>query len=234
MLPPQRITAARAPAAAARGEQGGQRRRARTLRQLVGVARGPRESRVPISSSVTSTTSCAPAPDDLQRRRHRHPDRHPVGPACSRSPSRPRCASGTTARRRWRRSKLDADDPRRQPERVARGDQSADPRAAADRHVDRVDIGHGPKQLQRVGADTGDEFRLERADEFQPLALGDAGRVPARLVEIAAEFDQLGTERTTSPRSCRASCRVERRSRSAGRAVARRTRGSAHGCRAWR
>ena len=57
-----------------------------------------------------------------------------------------------------------------------------------------VRSGHGAKQLQRVGADAGDELRLERPDEAQPFARGQAGRVAARLVEVAPVLDQLGAE----------------------------------------
>ena len=52
----------------------------------------------------------------------------------------------------------DADDPGREPERVARADQAADARAAADRHVDGVEVGDRAEELERVGADAGDEL----------------------------------------------------------------------------
>ena len=70
------------------------------------------------------------------------------------------------------RARHDADDARREAERVARADQSADAGAAADRHVDGVEVGDGAEELERVGGDAGDELALERSDEFAgpPLA----------------------------------------------------------------
>src|SRR2546428_4819000 len=89
----------------------------------------------------------------------------------------------------------DADDPRGKAERIACGDQSADSRPATDRHVDSVQRWNRPEQLERVSADAGHDLRLERADKPHPALAREQCRVLARLVEIAAVLDQLGTER---------------------------------------
>ena len=88
----------------------------------------------------------------------------------------------------------DADDPGRETERIARTDEPADARSAADRRIDGIEVPDRAKELEGVRCDAGAELGSERTDELEALVARTAGRVNPGLVEIAAVLDQLGAQ----------------------------------------
>ena len=102
---------------------------------------------------------------------------------------------------------------RGQAERVARGDQAADARAAADRHVDarRAAARRGTAPAHRWRRRAPVPARTA-ATKSSPRSAASACRLHARLVEIAAVLDQLGAEGAHRRVLLDASCRAARRS----------------------
>ncbi len=104
-------------------------------------------------------------------------------------------APGREGLRHRRRGLRDhADDFRPQPEQVARGDQPANARTHADRHIDCIEIGDGAEQLERIGRDTFDEIGMKGRQHMQAALGGNAGGVLPADVEIASGHDQLSAE----------------------------------------
>src|SRR5262249_27828460 len=92
--------------------------------------------------------------------------------------------------------RLDADHLGRAAQRGPDDRAAAGAAAAANRDEDRVHVWLVLEDLERVGADAGDEQRLVRRVDVAETSLRvDALDVLARFVEIAAEFDELGAVR---------------------------------------
>ena len=192
-LPPDSTTAQRWPARAGSASSAASARRAGAFGDLVrvveqGAHRGGDRRVVDLDDVVRA------APQDLQRRGHRHAHRHAVGhrvggQRLDRAARAERLRVGVGARRH------DADDLRRQPERVARGDQAASAGAASDRHVHAVERRRAAEQLERIGRDARDQRPLERPDERESALARQRVRVDARLVEVAPMLDQRRAER---------------------------------------
>src|SRR5581483_4191477 len=91
---------------------------------------------------------------------------------------------------------LDADDFGAAAGAAARNRAAAGAAAAANRHEDHVDVRRLFDDLETVGADAGDEQRLDGRVDVPPRTLGEDLLEPlARLVEVAAVFDQLRAQR---------------------------------------
>ena len=89
----------------------------------------------------------------------------------------------------------DTDHARVESERVAHGDDAADARAAADRHVDRVEIGDA-SGTARVHSSTPPAHELDVKGGTGNSSSLSAIRIASsrRLVEVVAELGQLGAE----------------------------------------
>ena len=127
-------------------------------------------------------------------------------PSCRRNPSAPASPPRTTANKPVR-SRRHADHLGLAPQRVARGDHAADPRAQADRHI------HGVQIRRRV-----DEFEEEASAKHQ-RAMEDETRCrpsvrPLRAFEAAWKSRPNRSVRARAPpwpRSSRGCCRAEPR-----------------------
>src|SRR6202044_2982734 len=78
---------------------------------------------------------------------------------------------------------------------LAGGDGAADARTHADRHVDGIEIGYRPAQLQGIGGDSPDQWRIEARYEMQLLPLRELTRVFECRREVIAELDEFRSER---------------------------------------
>ena len=91
--------------------------------------------------------------------------------------------------------RLDADDLDLRPDRLGDDAGSGSPAAAADRHDDRIDVGTLLEDLERAGADAGDQERLVAGVHVAVAVLdGEALTMLAGLVEVPPVHDQLGAE----------------------------------------
>ena len=146
MLPPEAITAKRAPVRVAVLEQRRERRRARAFDEVVRVAVEMAHRRLHLVLRYADDPLGA-GTDDLQRRGNGNAHRHAVGEGV-RARGLDRLARFAGARVAVGLVGHHADDFRFQPERVAPGDEAADAGAAADRHVHRVEVRDRREQLE--------------------------------------------------------------------------------------
>ena len=194
MLPPHRIVPIRRAFALRRLEQRRERRRAGALGELMRVVEVGADRRLDLRIGDLDDVVRA-APDDVERRLHRHAHRHAVrdgdrgGRFDALVPAkRLRVRVGAAWRRRRRCAVA-----RPSASRVPMRPQMPDPQPIGTNTV--CEVGHGAEELERVGGDAGDELGLERADEAQSLGLRERRRVLARLVEVAAVHDEIRAER---------------------------------------
>ena len=83
----------------------------------------------------------------------------------------------------------DTDDFRVQPQRVSRRDNAANSRAAADRHIHRVEVGCRGKQLERITCDAANKFRVKGRRHVKILFFREAFSLNTRVVVIIDVFD---------------------------------------------
>ena len=87
-----------------------------------------------------------------------------------------------------------ADDVRLQPQQISYRDEAADARSHADRHVDRIEVGHGLEQLQRVGRHAFHQIPMKGGHEMVAAFLGKPCGMRPAFIEIGADNDQLAAE----------------------------------------
>ena len=87
-----------------------------------------------------------------------------------------------------------SDDLGAEPEQIPNRDEPTDPRAQADRNIDRVELTRCAEQLVGVRGDTTTQLAIERGHSFEATLLGDHHRMLECGLEVDAVFDQLGTE----------------------------------------
>jgi hypothetical protein len=130
---------------------------------------------------------CA-APDDGQGLFSRIARCHPVGKSL-----RGACWNRFSGRERQGHCRGvasdDSNDLGPEAEKIAGRYDATDAGAHADRDIDRVEVGDGAKQFERVAGDALDLVWIERRDEMQVLLARDPMAFGERLVEISAELD---------------------------------------------
>ncbi|HEY7794295.1 MAG TPA: hypothetical protein VIA10_09840 [Gaiellaceae bacterium] len=133
-------------------------------------------------------------PEDPLRQLERHPRREPLGVRLHLT--REQLARLPGAEGCGRRLRLDADDLDVGSNPLGDDARSGRAAAAPDRDQDHVHLGQLLEQLERLGADAGDQVRLvPGVDVAVPVLARERLAVLTRLVEVPAVDDQLGAER---------------------------------------
>ena len=170
-----------------------ERRRAGALGDVVGVAEVVAHGREDVVVRDRDDALDA-LEDDLERTLVGHPDREAVGEGLGRfGRDRPLGLERQRVGRGLFRHH--ADQLGREAQCLARGDRAADARAEADRHVERVEIGHGAQQLEAVRGHPAHQEGMERAQHAQAAVLGQLGGELVGRLEVVAVLDEFGAER---------------------------------------